>query len=264
MARIAFLLMLLWPGALRAQVLTVIKKTGIPAFVQSAIDKRGFIYLANAEGVVYQLDSLGRETFVYAPRRVAEVHRLEAKMGLRIFIFYREWQGFAFLDRFLNETGYYTFPSEQIGFVQMATVSADNLLWLWDSSDFSLKKYNPQTQQVVLQTPLDLQLAAEDYEVWAMEEYQNRLFVCTRTQGLLVFDNLGNFEQKLAIQVPNVPVFAQDQLFWVEEQVLHLLHLYSLKRQQFSLPATYTWRAVFPRPGAEWLGFTATELLWLK
>ncbi|GAB4399008.1 MAG: hypothetical protein OHK0053_18510 [Microscillaceae bacterium] len=228
------------------------------------MDKRGFIYLANAEGVVYQLDSLGRQTFVYAPRRIAEVHRLEAKMGLRIFVFYREWQGFAFLDRFLNETGYYTFPVEQIGFVQMAALSADNLLWLWDSSDFSLKKYNPQTQQVVLQNPLDLQLEARDYEVWAMEEYQNRLFVCTRTQGILVFDNLGNFEQKLTLQLSTMPVFAQDQLHWVEEQTLHSLHLYSLERQHFSLPEGHNWHSVFPKPGAAWLGFTSAELLWIR
>jgi hypothetical protein len=250
--------------SIQAQSLEIIREAEIPSYTQVSQDRRGQIYLSNAEGVVYRLDTLGKKDLVYAPSKVSEVSYLEAQSGLRIFLFYRELQCYTFLDRFLTEKSQYCLPQEEIGFAQSIALSADNTLWIFDNSRFSLKKYNPQANFIILDTPLDLVLDFRNYAITQMREYQNTLYVLNEKKELLIFDNFGNFQQSVKAKDWTFFNFHEDEIFGISEDKLILINLYKNEERSLTLPSDQDWKYLVASKENTWIGFTAKKMYWMR
>ena len=81
----------------------------------------------------------------------------------------------------------------------MPKVSNDGNIWLFDQSDFSIKKYNPTLKEVIFYTPLNNFIQSEE-EIYFMREYQNKLFIASENNGVLMFDNMGSYIKNIAIK----------------------------------------------------------------
>ncbi|SDL66430.1 hypothetical protein SAMN05421823_107193 [Catalinimonas alkaloidigena] len=235
----AFWVSFLWTLVLAAQEPTLIGSAPVGKVQHASLDRNGNLYLTDAKGNVSQYDSTGHFVLGYSPQQIAVPTALEAWPTLRIFVFYRDFQEFVYLDRFLRDSPRYRFSPEAVGFAQAATPSSDNLLWVFDNQNFALLKYNPQTEKALFTTPLDLQLFGADYNITFMREYQNQLFVCDRQGGILVFDNLGNYKKKLPIKTAWVG-FRNEELYYVDQQELVFYNLYTLRERRVALPLGMT------------------------
>ncbi len=245
-----------------AQSVEILKATEIPPHTQISQDRKGQLYLSNQSATVYRLDSAGTPDLIYAPERVAEVSNLEAQSGLRIFLFYREQQSYTFLDRFLTFKSQHYLPQDEIGFAQALTLSADNNLWIFDNSRFSLKKYNPQANFVLIDTPLDLILDFKNYAITQMREYQNRLYMLNDKKEILVFDNLGNFQESLVTKGWRFFGFHKENIFGITEGKLNLIDLYKdQESRSFALPEGIDWEYILPsKDEKQWIGFDAHKM----
>ncbi len=250
--------------ALKAQHFEVLREAIIPAYTCVSQDRKGNVFLGNTTGVIIRLDSMGKEDLVFAPPKVAEVSQLEAQAGLRIFVFYRELQCYTFLNRFLTEKSQYCLNTPDIGFAQVMALGADNNLWIFDNSRFSLKKYNPQDNRIMLDTPLDLVLDPSDYAITQMREYQNRLYLLNEKKEILIFDNLGNYQQTLAAKDWLFFNFFQQSILTVIDNNLIINDLYKKQQTEIELPKEQVWRHVLALQGNVWVGLTQDKIYWLK
>ncbi len=239
-----FLLIFFCESSLLAQQLVEINKTRIEKPLAISVDKKAALFIADQQGNINKYDSLGNLELNFSPQRIREADGLEAWLTLRIFVFYQDFQEYTLLDRFLNPKAdeAYRFNSPQIGFVQAASLAADNDIWLFDNTDFSLKKYNPQTENISVNTALDLLLNPRRYEINFIREYQNLLMVNDPNSGILIFDNLGNYKKTLPyLHLKYIGVLA-NEICVLKEQKLELFDLYSSAIRSIQLPTGTTWQ----------------------
>lgn len=233
-----WLLIIFMPCVGYGQDLSFIKKVEITQPVSVSIDRYNHIFTSDQQGNVYKYDSTANILQVYSSQKVAGVPMIEAWPTIQIFIFYRDLQRFTFLNRFLTEPQQSAgFDPGKIGFGRAATIASDDQLWIFDESDFSLKKLNPVTQQLSLHVPLGLILTAANYNINHMREYQNLLFVNDINSGILIFDNFGNYKKKLPFTEVRYFSFYGNELYVIDKNTLHFFDLYTLSRRSIALPA---------------------------
>ena len=258
------LLITLTVGPVVAQALWVEKSIPITTPTAFSTNHAGSLFLGDAQGVVRAYDTTGRVSHFFSPPRVAEVAALEAGQNLRVFCFYRDLQEYLVLDRFLAPLPGYEKPAkvapDETGFARLVALAADGQLWLFDDTDFSLKKYNPVTRRASLHVPLELVLAGQDPLFVSLREYQNLVFLHDGRSGVLVFDNAGNFRSKIAAGAAGPVGFYGDELYFTRDGELHFAHLYNGTTRRFPLPGSVGFLGVAAGPGKIYL-LTRNRLL---
>ncbi|MBD0259816.1 MAG: hypothetical protein ICV83_29205 [Cytophagales bacterium] len=223
-----------------AQALRVEKTVPISPPTAFSTNRAGTLFVGDARGMVRAYDTTGRVIHTFSPPRVAAVAALDAGQNLRVFCFYRDLQEHLLLDRFLTPLPGYETPAriapDEAGFARLAALAQDGQLWLFDDTDFSLRKYNPVTRRVSLHVPLELVLAGQDPLFVALREYQNLVFLHDERGGVLVFDNAGNFRSKIAAGAAGPVGFYGDELYFTRDGALHFVHLYNGTTRQMPLP----------------------------
>ncbi len=229
------------PTNTNQQSFTLINSLEIDQPTEVSIDRRGNIYFATYDGDIIQLNSQLEQQMVFSPPNPNATQILDAWQGLRIFTFHRDLQQFRLINRNLSLHEDYVFPLEKIGFVEIATTSFDNNIWLVDQTDFSLKKYLIHNQEISSNTPLQLLLNPNDYELLHAQEYQNRVFISTRKAGILIFDNFGNFIR--VFDYPGIAHFGfwKDNIYFLQDGKIVQINLYNDEIKSIELPHDAHW-----------------------
>lgn len=207
-----------------------------------AIDRLDNIYLTDRKNNVFKYNATGSIMNTYSPPRTGNVANIEAWNGMKIMLFYDDRQQVTFLDRFLNNIGTLQLRDISDGVYKTATTSADDRLWLFNETEFSLQKYDPQTNQLVSTTPLNLTINRNKSDIRFMREYQNMLYLVDKSTGIYVFDNLGNYKKTLPFPELQFVGFRGDEMFYLNGGRLHFFNLYSFAERAFDLPAVPTYR----------------------
>lgn len=226
------------------QELKVQAKIPIASPQAISLDKRGQFFLSNEKGEINQYNPQGEILRTFSPQRRRELNLIEAWPTLRIFIFYEAFQEFLILDRFLNPLSgpeSYQFNPEFIGFAKMATLAADNNIWVFDNTDFGLKKYDPIQGLLLSNTSLDLLLDPRSIEINFMREYQNLLIINDKNSGVLIFDNFGNYLKTLPYTDLNYIGVQQDEICFLQENQLVFYDLYKSTERKVLLPDKQAW-----------------------
>lgn len=237
----ALTLLIFFPYNTEAQSLQLISSTPIRQVRAISIDKKNMLYLADNLGDIKRYDISGTQQQVFSPTKIGNISSLEAWTSLRVLVFYEEYQEFLILDRFLNQTSAYSLEPSQIGFAKVISLAADNNLWVFDNTDFSLKKYDPINKSNLLITALDLLLDPENHEINFIREYQNILLVNDKNKGILLFDNLGNYKKTLNYPGLNYLGVAGDEICFLNGDRLYFYNIYQDQERFLNLPLDQNW-----------------------
>jgi hypothetical protein len=206
-----------------------------------SIDRAGNIYLATYDGDIIKYDPTLTTTQVFSPPSPNTTTILDAWQGLRIFTFHQELQIYRLINRNLSLHEDYSFPRDLIGFAEIATPTFDNNVWVIDQTDFSLKKLNIIQKRVMSVTPMNLILNPDEYEILHSREYHNRLFLSTRQNGILIFDNFGNYMKNYPFSGINYFNFYGDEIYFLHENKLQAINLYNEEAKSKDLPSGEKW-----------------------
>ncbi|WP_420385720.1 hypothetical protein [Roseivirga sp.] len=203
--------------------------------VAASIDRQGYLYFASDEGVIEKYNQSGELQYHFSPRKKARPSLLEAWQGLRVFVYYQGFQEYLFLNRFLTESERYNLQRFNLSqFNGIATLSADNNLWLIDSNSLTLIKLDLQSGEKLLDNVLSLSLNTSGIDPLFMREYQNLLFISDAKNGLLVFDNLGNYVETLTEDSPSFFSFSRNEIIYTQKQNMILMDIYSKTKREIS------------------------------
>lgn len=195
-----------------------------------SLDTRDQIFSSNATGDVYLFNKSGKQLNLFSPTRQARIQQLEASWTVNIFTFSADLQEYRVMDRFLNPIAENSLLLDNIILPKAATLGNNNVIWVWDESDLSLKSMDYLRKQIIQSQPLNLILASENLRVTEIREFKNRLFMNVPESGVYIFDNQGNLLQKVAIQVEQRMCYYKEHLFWIDGKNLKG---YSLTSQAF-------------------------------
>jgi hypothetical protein len=208
-------------------------------------DSYGNLYICDKKGNINKYDSLGTFLLNYSPQKLGNVTLIEASNTIKIFVFYRDFQEYTLLERFLGPMPNSAFNQDDIGFARQATLASDYNLWVIDDTDFSLKKYDRQFNKVLNKTALDLILDARDYDITFLREYQSNLYLCDKLSGILVFDSFGSYKKKIPFKGIDFFSFHDDELYYLQNDSLHFFHLYLFNTREIALPINQKYFKVF-------------------
>lgn len=200
-----------------------------------SIDQDGNVYTVNKSGTLTKWDLTGSPLLTFSPPKLGSVTLLEAWQGLRPFLFYRDFQEFILLDRFLTSSSNYDFPSLGIGYVQLATLGFDNNLWVIDVNDFSLKKIDLLYKAIINNTSLEFLLKPDLHEINFMREYQNLLFINDEITGIMVFDNFGNYLRSIEVSGLTQLGFFKNEAYYLKNQKLNFIDIYNQEARAIDL-----------------------------
>lgn len=203
---------------------------------QAAADRYGNIYICDKQYNITKYSPEGQQEEIYSPQRFAEITSFEAWSSINLLLFYKDYQEYVLLDRFLTAKGSATFNPDVVGFARVATLSYDNNIWLIDDQDFSLKKYDIKYSALLVNNPLDLVLNPETYDIASLREYQNNLYANDKNSGILVFDNLGNYKKTIPAKGIEKMGFYKEELYYLAGDTIHFHGLYLPTERKEPLP----------------------------
>jgi hypothetical protein len=164
-------------------------------------DNSGNVFLADTEGNIYQYNSRGSQLNLFSPIRQGRLNQLEAFWTVNIFTFSADLQEYRILDRLLKTVAENRIPIDLIMLAKAANLGNNNIIWIYDESDFSLKQFDYIKNLVLQNQPLNLILGRTFLNITEIKEYQNLLFINIPEEGVFVLDNQGNFLKKLPVRI---------------------------------------------------------------
>lgn len=203
----------------------------------ASLDRRGGLYVADADNNIRQFGPEGLPLNTYAPAQPGHVGQLEAFNLTNTLVFYDDRQQLVLLDRFLAPLSELRLADYLDGTVRVATLAPDNQIWLLDESTLTLREFDPGTLRLVQNTPLDLLIGRTRPDFRFIRQYQNNTYLVDKTTGVYVFDNLGNYKKKLPLPGLNMVGFRGDELYYLDGSQVRFFHLYNLTSRAVALPA---------------------------
>lgn len=203
---------------------------------QVSFDNQGFIFVADQEGNIFQYDQNGQFQNIFSPSRQGNLTQLEASWTVNIFTFSTDLQEYRILDRFLNTITENKIQQDQISLVKAATLGNNNIIWVFDESDFSLKQLDYRRNQVIQQQPLNLILENSDLEIIGIKEYQNMVFLQVKNEGIFIFDNQANFIRSVPIVMDKKLSFWKNNLIFISEGKIILANFQSRVQEIIPTP----------------------------
>lgn len=181
-----------------------------------SIDTKDQIFVSTIKGDVYLFSPNGTEINLFSPPRQGKLSQLEAAWTVNIFSFSTDLQEYRVLDRFLNPLVEKGFFNSNINLAKVATLGNNNIVWIWDESDLSLKRWDYLRSVVLDSQPLNLILDDLTLAVTEIREFKNRLFMNVPGSGIFIFDNQGNLLQKIKLPAINRLSLYKEHLLWIE------------------------------------------------
>ena len=203
----------------------------------ASLDRRGALYVADADNNLRQYGPEGLPLNTYAPTQPGHVAQVEAWNVTSTFVFNDDRQQLILLDRFLAPITEVRLADVLDGTVRVATLAPDNRIWLLDESNLVLRELDPNTQRLVQNTPLDLLIGRSRPDFRFLRQYQNNTYLVDRNTGIYVFDNLGTYKKKMPIVGLNTVGFRGDELYYLDGGAVCFFHLYNLTERRVGLPA---------------------------
>jgi len=220
------------PGAWR-----LLRQINLPNPGAASLDRRGALYVTDADNNLHQYGAEGLPLNRYAPPLPGHVAQVEAWNVTNILLFNDDRQELVMLDRFLNPLAQLRLSEYLDGTVRVATLASDNHIWLLDESSLVLREFDPNSLRLIQSTPLDLLIGRSKPDFRFLRQYQNNTYLVDRNTGIYVFDNLGNYKKKLPfVGLTNIG-FRGDELYYLSEGTIHFFHLYKLTERSMPLPA---------------------------
>lgn len=190
-----------------------------------SLDTKDQVFASNIAGDIYLFSAEGKQLNLFSPARQGRLNQLEAAWTVNVFTFSSDLQEYRVLDRFLNPLTESGFLLADVNLAKAATFGNNNVIWVWDESDLSLKSLDYLRNLVIQSQPLNLILNSENLEVAEIREFKNRLFMNVPESGIFVFDNQGNLLEKLAVKTTQRLCFYKENLLWFEQSELMSISL---------------------------------------
>ncbi|MEQ9423474.1 MAG: hypothetical protein RJQ09_03580 [Cyclobacteriaceae bacterium] len=236
-AWIVFIAFLVIPKDGRSQAIEKLKEIKINEPISVSSDRNGNIFLSDRYGNLNKYSSEGELELTYSTPQRGGATLLEAWPTLNVLLFYQDFQSITVLNRFLAPIQELNL-NDLVGFARLATFNFQSNIWLIDDSDFMLKLYDRQLGQITISTPLNLILDQNDSDISFIREYQNQLFIADRNNGILIFDNLGNYLKKLPYTGVNSFTFLGNEMHFLMGKKLLIYNIYSQKEQSVEVPTS--------------------------
>lgn len=159
--------------------------------------------------------------------------RVEPWYHPSVFIFNQAARNYVVYDRNLeNGVTHAIDPAVAIEPV-LVCPTHDNKLWILDQADWSAKKINPLTNEVLLEFSIDQANFKADVQI---REYLNLLILVDKNAGILILNHLGKVIESIEVQNLKSVYFFGEELYYLQDSTLKFFNLLTEEQHELKLP----------------------------
>ena len=201
------------------------------------VDHLGQIYALLNGNELVKYDMQGNELFKFNNNTQGELTTLDVTNPLTILLYFGDFQTILLLDRTLNEQFRYDLLSLNIPFVSAVGLSNDNQIWLFDETNFRLKKINNQGR--LLAESADLNLVLGQYiQPKQIQAIGNWVFLNDPKLGIFIFDQFGQYHKTIQDSgLIDIQVFDNFLVGVLPEQMFYY-NLLNDQKENITIPET--------------------------
>jgi len=210
--------------------ITKIKEWSAGEIAGITVDRIGDFFLIQKKGGIKKYDPEGK-LMASLPKRKPTL--IEPWYHPAIFIYDRNSQKYFSYGRFFENMQEHKIAPEFAIDPYLVCPTHDNRLWILDKADYSLKKINPLTHEVVNEFTLDVESSAPEFTY--LKEYQNLLFLQEKNKNIWIINTLGKIITRIEINNPvNFSFFGQE-LYYLENNTIKFFDLLTEARRELPL-----------------------------
>lgn len=159
-------------------------------------DNLGNIYLIGGN-VLEKYSPEGRPLKTFTQKTAGNITFVDVSDPLKILVFYRDVQQIVILDNFLSIRST-PISLEALGFrnISLVCTSREGGFWMFDTQNKELIRIQNNLTPAVQSGNLIQQTGVPIQPIF-MLEYQNSVYLCDTTHGILVFDRYGTYHKTL-------------------------------------------------------------------
>lgn len=196
-------------------------------------DRLGNFFLVSSKGKIKKYDETGK--LVASVSKIAPT-LIEPWYHPSIFIYSRRNQSYSVYGRNFEDRKDFTIEPAFAIEPTLVCPTHDNKLWILDKADWSLKKVNPLSTEVIQEFTLDPSVLMPSSEFTYLREYLNLLFLIDKNSGIVILNHLGKVIETIEIQNLNQVYFFGDELYYLESNTLKFSNLLTEERHEVKLP----------------------------
>ena len=193
------------------------------------------IYLIDNRGSLIKLEK-GKEPVIYSETRFGNLRYIDATNPLKLLLFYPDYSTIIVLDKNLALLGAHQLQYKNLRDIPAAGLSQDNKIWIYDKSDFKLKKLDDNSE-ILLQSErlnsLDIDLNPN-----FILSRNNWVYLNDPVNGIYVFDNYATYYKKIPLTGLQRFQILDDQLVYYKNNELNIFNLKTLEPATVALPDT--------------------------
>ncbi len=181
-----------------------------------------YVYESN---VLKKYNSSGTLLYTHGDKFYGDITLVNAYDPMKVMVFYKDFPVILFLDNTLSQNGNLINPAD-VGYplTQLACVSHDNGLWLFDGQNMQLVRFDVNLTQLQKTGNLN-QLLGIQLNPSALWEYNNYVYLNDTTEGILMFDNFGTYYKTLPFKGIKHFEVRGDDMFYMQDHKIHVFHM---------------------------------------
>jgi len=161
------------------------------------IDKFENVYLVYKNQLT-KIDQLNGNSLTYENDRYGEITSIDVTNPQKILVFYQLYDIIITLDNSLAETSIIDLKRFEYTDIDVVAASNDNNIWLYDPISFELRKIDKNGK--ILAQSFSLNSVYLDQVIPNfLIEHKNMVYMNSPEDGILIFDNLGQYIKILPI-----------------------------------------------------------------
>jgi hypothetical protein len=212
------------------------REVKIDNITQISLDNQDHLFVVNQEGDIFKYNQSGKLVNNFSPISQGKINQLEATWTMNIFTFSVDLQEYRILDRFLNPIYENSIQQKGINLAKAATLGNNNIIWIYDESDFRLNQFDYRRNQILQQQALNLILTNSALAVQEIKEYQNLVFLKITDEGVAILDNQANFIKSLPFENGQRLSFWKKNILSVTNTHLIMTDFLTNTSNQFKIP----------------------------
>ncbi len=196
------------------------------------------LYVATTDGKLLRFNPDSRESQIFSVPDIANITLIEAWNPLRPFIFSRDQQEFFYVERFTSSSNIYSLSDLTREYVELATRGTDNSIWIVESPNLQLKKFNESDGTLILEIPIGrlYNIQSLDY----LKAYKNLLIASSSDNGIYLFEQFGNMLEHVPEKGISSFIISEDKLVSTVNDQMVVIDLNELKKEALTGPPDYT------------------------
>jgi hypothetical protein len=166
-----------------------------------AVDNLGnMLFIKEAEMIKHLAN--GNYFVRYSNLKLGDITSVDATNGLRLMLFYRDYQQIVFLDDQLTQKSD-PVSLEKLGYEQtdLVCMSANNNgFWIFNKSNNELLRFDDQLKKIASTGNLKQMLQTEEIKPNFLLEHNGNVFLNCPDVGIYVFDIFGTFSKIISLK----------------------------------------------------------------